>query len=131
MMTSPPFGKSDPCSAKSRPRADDADDLRLTLAAFVGYAFNVSSPTRALRSIGELHPALQRVAIAAQAAGRAWLAWTDGQRTWFVSAEHFCGADEPAGQRVLRTFFHDSDGRLAASAAWALDTAGRWQLWDR
>jgi hypothetical protein len=78
-----------------------------------------------------LPPALERVAMQAQRCSRAWFAWTDEGRAWFVVAEMAKVSGRHCQGRAIRMFFYDEDGRFVASGAWALQSEGSWILCER
>jgi len=106
--------------------------LRLMLAEFIGAAYRSSRPVRIVQSPGDLPPALEHVAVDAEVRKRAWFAWIDDEQTRFVAGEVTRPIDNGGREmHALRTFFHDDEGRLLASAAWTRDAEGHWRLWDR
>jgi hypothetical protein len=107
---------------------------RLPLVELLVQLFAVSTgfvpPTaRQLLVPSDLPPALERVAMRAQRNLRAWVAWTDERRTWFVVAEMTSILD--CEGTAIRMLFFDEDGRLVSWGGWALQSEHTWILCER
>jgi hypothetical protein len=83
-----------------------------------------------LLDLSELPPILERVATQAERCLQTWLAWTEGQRTWFVVSESATVAIGHRKQHAVRMYFYDAEGRFVSWGTWASHSGG-WMLCER
>lgn len=100
--------------------------IQWLVQSFVDCKRYVPKAARRLLAPCELPPALERVAVQVQGCSRAWFAWTDEARVWFVVAEMAKVSDRHYRGRAIRMFFYDEDGRLVASGVWAFQSERSW-----
>lgn len=85
------------------------------------------SELHTLRDPGALPTELQEAIKAASCIGRAWRCWSDGHRTWLLTAEVVAALSRQRRSPALQVNVYDTRGELERSGVWVCEWDGKWR----